>query len=207
MNLSKKHSYYNNEFFGRWAWIYDFEKYIFRPFRKRAVKFANLQSPQKVLDVATGTGALAFEFAILGHDVIGIDLSPEMLAQAKKKISPNLKLNFQEGDGTELPFKDKSFDLTTIPWGIHDMPYEVGIQVLKEMKRVTKDTGYLLVVDYMEPKKHKVAIFTHPLISLYETKNYKPFIEKGIKLYIKDIGLEVVREGNYLGVWQMLLLK
>lgn len=50
--------------------------------------------------MATGTGAQAYELAKLGHEVVGIDLSPEMLAQAKKKLSPNLKLKFQEADGT-----------------------------------------------------------------------------------------------------------
>lgn len=98
------HTYYNNKFFGRWAWAYDFEKYIFFPLRKKTVAFANLQPPKKILDVATGTGALAFEFAKAGHNVVGIDLSPKMLAQARKKLNPNIKLVFQEADGTALPF-------------------------------------------------------------------------------------------------------
>jgi len=207
MDLSNKHTDYNNEFFGRWAWLYDFEKYIFFPLRKKSVEFANLQSHKKILDVATGTGALAVEFAKSGHDVVGIDLSSKMLAQAKKKLDPKLKLIFQEADGTALPFKDNSFDISTISWGIHDMPYEVGVKVLQEMKRVTKKDGSILIVDYVEPKKHKVARFTHPLISLYETKNYKPFIKRGIETYLKEVGLKVVREGNFLGVWQMLMLK
>jgi hypothetical protein len=59
----------------------------------------------------------------------------------------------------------------------------------------------------MEPKKHKVAGFTHPLISLYETKNYQPFIKRGLETYLKEVGLKVVKEGNFLGVWQMLTLK
>jgi len=207
INNQSNYSYYNNEFFSRWAWLYDFEKYIFFPLRIRAVKFINLQAPKKILDVATGTGAQAYEFAKIGHEVVGIDLSTGMLAQAKKKLSPELKLSFQVADGTELPFKDKSFDLTTISWGIHDMPYEVGVKVLQEMKRVTKVSGQILIVDYMEPKKHKVARFTYPLISLYETKNYKPFIKTGIETYINEVGLKVINEGNYLGIWQMLFLK
>lgn len=203
---TKEYLYYNNKFFCRWAWLYDYEKYFFSPLRKKAAKFLDLKSPKKILDVATGTGAQAFELAKLGHDVMGIDLSPEMLSQAKRKQSPKLKLTFQEADGTKLPFNDAFFDIATISWGIHDMPYEIGIKVLKEMKRVIKKGGQILIVDYMNPRKHVVAKFTHPLICLYETRNYKPFIERGLETYIKDAGLKVLKETDYIGVWEFVLL-
>jgi ubiquinone/menaquinone biosynthesis C-methylase UbiE len=198
---------YNNQFFNRWAWIYDFEKYIFFPLRKKSAEFLDIKPPIKILDVATGTGALAYELAKLGHDVTGIDLSSGMLKQARKKLSPKLKLKFLEADGTKLPFKDKSFDVATISWGIHDMPYKVGLKVLREMKRVTKKKGKMMIVDYMEPKKHSVAKFTHPFISLYETKNYRPFISKGINSYIEKLGLRIAKQGNFIGIWQMLILE
>jgi ubiquinone/menaquinone biosynthesis C-methylase UbiE len=47
--------------------------------RKEAADYLKIQPPQKILDVATGTGALAYELAKLGHSVIGIDISMEML--------------------------------------------------------------------------------------------------------------------------------
>jgi ubiquinone/menaquinone biosynthesis C-methylase UbiE len=198
---------YNNQFFNRWAWVYDFEKYIFFPLRRKSAQFLDIKPPAKILDMATGTGALAYELAKLGHDVIGIDLSPGMLAQASKKLSPKLKLRFQEADGTKLPFKDNSFDATTISWGIHDMPHEIGMKVLQEMKRVTKKNGKIMIVDYMEPKKHFIARLTHPFICLYETKNYRPFIKRGINSYIEKLGLAIAREGNFIGIWQILILK
>lgn len=207
MNSLNQHAKYNNQFFGFWAWVYDFEKYIFFPYRRKSAAFLGLQPTKKILDVATGTGALAYELAKLGHDVIGIDLSPEMLNQAKKKLTPKLKLTFQLADGTKLPFKDNSFDVTTISWGIHDMPYEIGIKVLEEMKQVTKKDGRILIVDYMEPKKHIVAKFTHLLVSLYETKYYQSFIRKGMSTYIRQSKLKIIKEGNYLGAWQMIVLE
>lgn len=79
-DLIKKHTYYNNAFFAKWAKLYNYEKYLLFPVRKQAARFLGLQPPQKILDVATGTGAQAYELAKLGHEVIGIDLSPEMLA-------------------------------------------------------------------------------------------------------------------------------
>lgn len=204
---SNEYSYYNNQFFGRWAWLYDFEKYFLFPLRKKAAKFLDVKSPSKILDVATGTGALAFELAKLGNDVIGIDLSPEMLSQAKKKLSPHLKLKFQVANGTKLPFNDESFDATTISWGIHDMPYEIGVKVLKEMKRVTKKNGKIMIIDYVNSKKNYPAKITQFLINLYETKNYKSFVTKGMETYISEAGLKITKETNYLGIWEFMLLE
>ncbi|OGK12350.1 hypothetical protein A3C98_01175 [Candidatus Roizmanbacteria bacterium RIFCSPHIGHO2_02_FULL_37_15] len=206
-NLVKQHKYYNNEFFAKWAKLYDLEKYILFPLRKKAARFLDLKPPKKIVDVATGTGAQAFEFAKIGHDVIGIDLSPEMLNQAKKKIKSNLKLKFLPADGIKLPFKNNSFDASTISLGLHDMPYEIGLLVLKEMKRVSKKGGLILIIDYNEPKKHFVARLTQPLILLYETSMYKPFINRGIETLLKEIDLKIYRETNFLGIFQILLLK
>ena len=198
---------YNNNFFGFWARIYDLDKYFLFPFRRKSAQFLGIKPPKKILDVATGTGALAFELAKLGHDVTGIDLSPEMLNQAIKKLSPKLKLQFQVADGTKLPFKDESFDATTISWGIHDIPYEIGIKVLKEMKRVTKKNGEIMIVDYMNSKKHRLSKIAYFLISLYESKNYKSFMAKKIESYVDEAKLKIIKETSYLGIWEFLLLK
>ena len=204
--LVKRHTYYNNKFFARWAKLYDYEKYLFFPLRRKAAKFLNLTSSKKIIDVATGTGAQAYELAKLGYDVTGVDLSPEMLAQAKKKLDPSLNLSFQQADGTDLPFKDDSFDAASISLGLHDMPYEIDLKVLAEIKRVTKRGGEILVIDYMEPKKHLVAKFTHPLIKIYETPMYRPFIEKGLGEILKKVGLSISRETNFLGVTQIVIV-
>ena len=203
--LVKKHAYYNNKFFARWAKMYDWEKYFLFPLRRKAAKFFNLAPQKKIIDVATGTGAQAYELAKLGLDVTGVDLSPEMLAQARKKLDPSLLLSFRQGDGTTMPFGDNSFDGASISLGLHDMPYEIGVRVLREIKRVTKRNGGILVVDYMEPKKHIVAKFTHPLIKLYETPMYLPFIERGLEKILMDAGLSISRETDFLGISQIIV--
>lgn len=203
----KKHKYYNNKFFAKWAGLYDFEKYISLPLRQKAARFLRLKPPKKILDVATGTGAQAYEFAKLGYDVIGIDLSPEMLAQARKKIRSDLKLRFQHEDATNLPFKDNSFDAASISLGLHDMPHEIDIMVLKEMKRVTKRSSSILIVDYNEPRKHWVAKFSHQFIRLYETPMYEPFINRGLENLLKEVGLKIYNKTDFLGIIQINLIK
>ena len=206
-DLATKHKYYNNTFFGKWAWLYDFEKYFAFPLRVQAARFLGAEPKSKIIDVATGTGAQAYELAKLNLEVTGIDLSPEMLEQAKKKYRNSLELKFQHADATEIPFKDNYFDYSSISLGLHDMPHDIGILVLKEMKRVTKKDGSILIVDYMEPKKHTIAKLSHLLVSLYETKNYKPFIKYGLDELLSKVGLKIYRESNFLGLFQIVLAK
>lgn len=205
-DLIKRHTYFNNKFFARWARLYNYEKYFLFPLRQKAAKYLNLKAGSKIIDVATGTGAQAYELAKLGYDVTGIDLSPEMLAQAKKKASRIYKLRFMHEDGTDLPFKDSTFSAASISLGFHDMPYEIDVKVLREVKRVTKNKGYILIVDYMEPRKHVVAKFTHQFIKLYETPMYRPFIERGLQQILNDAGLSITRETNFLGVFQIVVV-
>ena len=204
--LAKKHKYYNNKFFGRWARLYDYEKYFLFPIRQKAAKFFPLKAPAKILDVATGTGAQAYELAKLGFDVTGVDLSPEMLEQAKKKLGKTLILQFLHADGTKLPFANNEFDGASISLGLHDMPYEIGLAVLSEIKRVVKDRGSILIVDYMEPKKHIVGWFTHPFFRLCETPHYDLFIKKGLERYLQQVNLRVNCFTHFLGIFQIVLI-
>lgn len=204
--LAKKHEYYNNAFFGKWARLYDYEKYFLFPIRRKAAQFFPLKTPAKIIDAATGTGAQAYKLAKLGFDVTGIDLSPEMLEQAKKKLNKALKLQFHHADGTQLPFDDNEFDGASVSLGLHDMPYEIGLAVLSELKRVVKKNGPLLIVDYMEPRKHAVAWLFHPLIKLYETPNYRHFVKKGLERYLRQVNLKINRSTGFWGMVQINLV-
>ncbi|VVB96969.1 Ubiquinone/menaquinone biosynthesis C-methyltransferase UbiE [uncultured archaeon] len=173
--------------------------------RKEAADYLKIQPPQKILDVATGTGALAYELAKLGHSVIGIDISMEKLNQARKKCSDNLDLYFQQADATHLPFNNNEFDATSISFGLHDMPYETEINVLKEMKRVTKTDGKILIVDYNEPKNHWAAKLAYPLIKTGESVNWTPFITRGLENLLNKAGLKVAKWTTILGVIQIVI--
>lgn len=205
--IVNKYKYYNNAFFAKWAKLYDYEKYFLFPLRRKAAQFLNIKPPAKIIDIATGTGAQAYELAKLGFDVTGIDLSPEMLEQAKKKLDKSFKLKFLHADATRLSFKNNKFDVASISLGLHDMPYDIELSALKEMKRVVKKNGLILIIDYMEPKKHLVAKLSHHIISLYETSNYKPFIQKGLEAIISKVELKAHRFTNFLGLVQIVEVK
>ena len=108
----------------------------------------------KILDVATGTGALAFRLAdFLPQSLVtGIDLSAGMLEIAKKRLKkyPGEKIDFIKGDCLALPFADDRFDAVTVAYGVRnfaDLP-----RGLKEMRRVLKPDGSLCVIELSEPK-------------------------------------------------------
>ncbi len=207
IDLFKKHEQFNNQHFGKLAKIYDYEKYFLFPIRQRAAAFLPIKPPARIIDVATGTGAQAYTLARCGFDVIGVDLSPLMLEQARKKLeNRSLKLKFIQADATELPFKDNEFDGASISLGLHDMPHEIELATLLEVKRVVKKNGCILIVEHMEPSKHIVARLLSPFIRLFETPYYMPFIKSGLTSIVGEAGLSVKNESNWMGIIQIVLI-
>ncbi|HSA59670.1 MAG TPA: methyltransferase domain-containing protein [bacterium] len=105
------------------------------------VRFAGVRAGQKVLDVATGTGVVAITAARLGAKLTGLDLTPELLEQARRNAAvAELKdIEWMEGDAEKLPFPDAAFDVVLSQFGHIFAPRpEV---VVKEMLRVLKPGG------------------------------------------------------------------
>jgi SAM-dependent methyltransferase len=108
-----------------------------------------------VLDVACGPGLLACAFARVARHVTGIDLTPAMLEQARK-IQQERGLNnmsWQQGDVTSLPYPDASFSIVACRFVFHHL--ETPLVVLKEMKRVCRPGGRVVVAD-MAPAREKI---------------------------------------------------
>ena len=86
--------------------------------RNKLVKMLSKDKPELVLDVATGTGDLAITVQKgTGADVVGLDLSQQMLNVGIEKIrKQNLdgKISMQKGDAEQLPFEDNKFDGVTV---------------------------------------------------------------------------------------------
>src|SRR5690625_3795158 len=93
--------------------------------RKKVIKQVCNTNPKSVLDIATGTGDLAIQFAekLPKASITGLDLSEGMLNIARKKIAnTNLEQNleFIKGDSEELPFADNSFEAVTVSFEIRN---------------------------------------------------------------------------------------
>lgn len=112
--------------------------------------------PIRVLDVACGTGDVSFRLHELFPEahITGLDLSPGMLAIAKKKLSTmpasaQEKISFMEGDSLRMPFEDGTFDMVTVAYGVRN--FERLEDGYREMRRVLKPGGVLCVIELSEP--------------------------------------------------------
>jgi len=114
---------------------------------RRTLAAADLAPGMRVLDVACGPGIIACAAAKLVGHVTGIDLTPAMIGEAKARQTREGLSNcdWQVGDATALPFADASFDRVLTRYSFHHVPEP--IRVLREMARVTKPGGKLVVID------------------------------------------------------------
>jgi ubiquinone/menaquinone biosynthesis C-methylase UbiE len=112
-------------------------------------RFVEPSGDERALDAGTGTGALAFALAPLVREVVGVDLVPELLAEARARAGPFPNVEFLEGDITSLSFDDESFDLAASGSTIHHVPRPELL--VAELTRVTRRGGAILVVDQIAP--------------------------------------------------------
>lgn len=133
---------------------------LHRWWRSRALKAASGQLSEAaaidILDIATGTGDVAFDLhrRFPNAHITGLDLSEGMLKIADKKLknadeSARQRISFEQGDSLNLRFADRSFDLVTVAYGVRN--FEHLDRGLAEMARVLRPGGTLCVIELSEP--------------------------------------------------------
>ena len=102
---------------------------------------------QDVLDVATGTGNVALRAAAAGARVVGLDLTPELFATARRREAEyRVTVEWMEGDAEALPFDDASFDHVLSVFGVQFAPrHEV---TAAELARVCRPGGHVGLVNW-----------------------------------------------------------
>ena len=132
-----------------WA---DIQEQSTRAVYQGVLKRAEVGSGTNFLDVGCGSGMAASLAADLGADVSGIDASEALLMIAKERLP---RADFQVCDLEEIPFKDDSFDVVT---GFNSFQYAGNpVLALAEAKRVTKPSGYVVVVTWGAPEGMEAA--------------------------------------------------
>ncbi|GAA5145002.1 demethylmenaquinone methyltransferase [Nocardioides marinquilinus] len=117
-----------------------------RRWRRLVVEAVDPQPGERVLDLAAGTGTSSEPLQDRGARVVACDFSLGMLRQGKR-VRP--ALDFAAGDATRLPFADATFDAVTISFGLRNIVDSAA--GLREMRRVTKPGGRLVVCEFSHP--------------------------------------------------------
>lgn len=185
-----EHDYYSlsNKVYPIFAPVYDAVTFPFQHLRRQVAGALHPGRKEKVLDVATGTGAQAFAFAKTAGEVIGVDLSEPMLRVARRKNRLS-NVTFRQGDATKLPFDDGHFDAACISFALHEMPKSIQEKVVAEMARVTKPGGTVAIVDYGLPKNAAVRFLAYHIEKLYEPAPYSDFVLSDLPDLLKKSGV------------------
>jgi demethylmenaquinone methyltransferase/2-methoxy-6-polyprenyl-1,4-benzoquinol methylase len=123
-----------------------------RRWKRRLVDLASPRAGAHALDLATGTGDIAFALASRGARVVGLDITTRMIELAQSKVDRSAASrapHFLVGDMLALPFPDASFDIITTGYGLRNVPnLALAIQ---EIHRVLKPGGQMLSLDFNRP--------------------------------------------------------
>jgi demethylmenaquinone methyltransferase/2-methoxy-6-polyprenyl-1,4-benzoquinol methylase len=149
--------------------------------RKKVIEIISQKEPDRILDIASGTGDLAILTAKKTNatEIIGADISEGMLNVGKKKIKKlglSNRIKMQVADSENLPFEDNYFDAITVAFGVRN--FENLDKGLQEIYRVLKPKGIFVVLETSVP--------TLPIVKqgyLFHSNVILPFFGK---LFSKD---------------------
>ncbi|MBO7185671.1 MAG: bifunctional demethylmenaquinone methyltransferase/2-methoxy-6-polyprenyl-1,4-benzoquinol methylase UbiE [Alistipes sp.] len=133
---------------------------IDRVWRRRVMRIVRRSKAHKIMDVATGTGDLAIAMAkrVDRIQILGVDLSEEMLAVAREKVRKQgleERIMLEKGDAENLVMvADESVDAVTVAFGVRN--FENMEQGLRELYRTIKHGGKLVVLEFSMPKNRLV---------------------------------------------------
>lgn len=164
--------------------------------RKGILEFVS-DEKLKVLEVCIGTGTNSIIIAENrpNTEIVGIDLSKEMLALAKEKIEKRGIINIKTliMDATNMNFDDNYFDVVLISLVLHEVDDTIRYKIMKEAKRVLKNKGKIIIIEWDKPNK-LIQKLLFSIIELLEPKGFKEFLQSNIEEYIEKFSLKVLSE-------------
>ena len=161
---------------------------------KEKVDFAKPQSADVALDIACGPGAFALAIAPRVQYSWGVDLTPEMLRrarafQAEKQIA---NAAFVRGEAEQLPFPEGKLDLVSCQCSFHHLPKPQ--LVLREMARVAKPEGRLVIVDPLAPESDSKYEFYNRIERLRDPSHTATLrLTEFLRMFDEE-GLEILRQ-------------
>lgn len=133
---------------------------VHRLWLKKAVRFISPSPNFNLLDLATGTGKFAFEFAKMNRDlkIYALDFSEKMVEIARQRAKKHhYNVDFLLGDALNIPFPDSTFEIVSMSYGIRNV---ASIEkCLKEIARVLKPKGRFVIIEFGHPNNFLQPIY------------------------------------------------
>lgn len=139
-----------------------------------------------ILEIAVGTGS-STEFLIKtfpNAKITGLDPSPTYLKVAQENLKKYPNINFVQGLGEELPFKDETFDAVVSTYLFHELPREVREKVIKESLRVLKPGGYMGIADSIQQNDNPTLTW---MIEEFPIDFHEPFYPNYINNSMEEL--------------------
>jgi demethylmenaquinone methyltransferase/2-methoxy-6-polyprenyl-1,4-benzoquinol methylase len=204
----------------RYDLINDLQSFgLHRWWKKQLIHLANVRAGERALDLCCGTGDIAFSLAKAGAQAVGLDFTEPMLkvargrSQREQAALENPKFILGDAQNTSLP--EDAFDLVTVGYGLRNLAsLETG---LREMARVIKPGGRMLILDFGKPDNPlwrglyfgylKLCVPLFGLIFCGKASAYSYILEslkhypaqRGVEAKMRELGLSNVRVKNFLG--------
>lgn len=137
---------------------------LHRGWRRQAMRMLAPQRDWLCLDVCSGTGDFALSAQAAGCRAIAFDMTPEMLAVARRRSQGTLETVI--GDALHLPFEDSSFDCITLGFGLRHSKEDLPV-LLRELARVMKPGGRLVSLELSHPPNRLWRFLSNVYIHLF----------------------------------------
>lgn len=164
-----------------------------------------LLEDETVLDVACGTGE--FERLVLAEHptqlMVGVDLSEEMLAIAQQKLHTFPNISFQTATASTLPFVDHSFDVVISANAFHY--FDEPIVALREMQRVLKPTGRLVILDWC--RDFLTCKIVDIILKLIDPAHHQCYTQAKFHAMLTTSGLRIsrARKVRFDAIWGLMV--
>ncbi len=186
-------------FAARYDWMEPTVAWIRRALTRAVVE----KGCTRVLDVCCGTGTQVFLLRRKGIPSFGVDLSPAMLEQVRRKTHGPYPV--VRADARFLPFPAAVFDGLILSFAFHEKPSAVRRKMLEEARRVLVPEGILFVVDYLRGPTRGFGRGLSRLIERVERRagkihytEFRRFMDHGgIERFLKANGLRIVDRRDY----------
>jgi len=177
-------------------------------FIQKAIKLMQIKPNDKIIDLGAGTGknvCLMRKYLSEEGEIIGLDISSEMIAQFKRKCAGfnNVKIINQRID-TTLPYEDE-FDKVFISFVLHGFPQEVRIQIIRNAFKALKKGGEFFILDYNEFSLKKMPFYLKIPFKLIECPYAFDFIEKDWQKILVKEGFNNFEKHLFFGEYIRLL--